>query len=291
MCLYFLDLLQHEHFRREVVNAQCCKFIDDQAILLWQHYTRRRTKTLEQQHFLLQNLKENPQANNNAATTGQNTNTTSSITTTASNANPINSTSNSTNPSNANNYSDENLGGSGVAASLFDSMNDNLANTPDNNSGTVPQNSNLASAAFDGNDISNNEIADDNNSNHMEVDSNNEDANINNEMGEGNNDNNSNMMHVDNDNSEVNAEEDKLAEEPESLIADNGGNPNSGSNNDDLESQENPNENHDSNNGSNTDINSGGSDNKDIEMDCISDLKTPSNPKTPASQKQQSKEM
>lgn len=46
MCLYFLDLLQYEHFRREVVNAQCCKFIDDQAILLWQHYTRRRTKLL-----------------------------------------------------------------------------------------------------------------------------------------------------------------------------------------------------------------------------------------------------
>ncbi|XP_055638496.1 mediator of RNA polymerase II transcription subunit 31 isoform X2 [Toxorhynchites rutilus septentrionalis] len=44
MCLYFLDLLQYEHFRREIVNAQCCKFIDDQAILLWQHYTRRRTR-------------------------------------------------------------------------------------------------------------------------------------------------------------------------------------------------------------------------------------------------------
>lgn len=44
MCLYFLDLLQYEHFRREAVNAHCCKFIDDQAILLWQHYTRRRTR-------------------------------------------------------------------------------------------------------------------------------------------------------------------------------------------------------------------------------------------------------
>lgn len=46
MCLYFLDLLQSEEFRRKIVTAQCCKFIDDQAILLWQHYTRRRTKTL-----------------------------------------------------------------------------------------------------------------------------------------------------------------------------------------------------------------------------------------------------
>ncbi|XP_063708565.1 mediator of RNA polymerase II transcription subunit 31 isoform X2 [Culicoides brevitarsis] len=46
ICLYFLDLLQHEHFRREIVSAQCSKFIDDQIILLWQHYTRRRTKML-----------------------------------------------------------------------------------------------------------------------------------------------------------------------------------------------------------------------------------------------------
>lgn len=46
VCLYFLDLLQYEHFRREIVSAQCSKFIDDQIILLWQHYTRRRTKIL-----------------------------------------------------------------------------------------------------------------------------------------------------------------------------------------------------------------------------------------------------
>ena len=46
MCLAFLDLLQYEHFRREIVNSQCVKFIDDQAILLWQHYTRRRMKLL-----------------------------------------------------------------------------------------------------------------------------------------------------------------------------------------------------------------------------------------------------
>jgi mediator of RNA polymerase II transcription subunit 31 len=46
MCLYFLDLLQSEEFRRKIVSAPCVKFIDDQAILLWQHYTRRRTKIL-----------------------------------------------------------------------------------------------------------------------------------------------------------------------------------------------------------------------------------------------------
>ncbi|CAG9767733.1 unnamed protein product [Ceutorhynchus assimilis] len=46
MCLYFLDLLQYEHFRRELVNGQCTKFIDDQQILLWQHYTRRRSRLM-----------------------------------------------------------------------------------------------------------------------------------------------------------------------------------------------------------------------------------------------------
>ncbi|KAI5722131.1 mediator of RNA polymerase II transcription subunit 31 isoform X1 [Diaphorina citri] len=48
MCLYFLDLLQYEHFRREIVNSQCAKFIDDQQVLLWQHYTRKRTKLLNE---------------------------------------------------------------------------------------------------------------------------------------------------------------------------------------------------------------------------------------------------
>lgn len=47
MCLYFLDLLQHESFRKEIVNGQCCKFIDDQMILHWQHYTRKRMKLME----------------------------------------------------------------------------------------------------------------------------------------------------------------------------------------------------------------------------------------------------
>lgn len=50
MCLYFLDLLQHENFRKEIVNGQCCKFIDDQTILHWQHYTRKRMKLLDTGH-------------------------------------------------------------------------------------------------------------------------------------------------------------------------------------------------------------------------------------------------
>lgn len=65
MCLYFLDLLQYEHFRREIVNSQCCKFIDDQAILLWQHYTRRRTKLFSIHNGVLQMEREPTNSNQN----------------------------------------------------------------------------------------------------------------------------------------------------------------------------------------------------------------------------------
>lgn len=58
MCLYFLDLLQYEHFRREIVNSQCVKFIDDQAILLWQHYTRRRMKLMAAAQLNQQNANQ-----------------------------------------------------------------------------------------------------------------------------------------------------------------------------------------------------------------------------------------
>lgn len=83
-CLYFLDLLQYEHFRREIINAQCCKFIDDQSVLLWQHYTRRRIKLLSMHNnssHLLNNSSgglstpagnQNSTANNNGGTLMQN---------------------------------------------------------------------------------------------------------------------------------------------------------------------------------------------------------------------------
>ena len=75
ICLYFLDLLQYEHFRREIVNQQCCKFIDDQAILLWQHYTRRRTKMLQISNgILMDNLQQTQPSNNNIQTQGTNSN-------------------------------------------------------------------------------------------------------------------------------------------------------------------------------------------------------------------------
>lgn len=77
MCLYFLDLLQYEHFRREIVNSQCCKFIDDQAILLWQHYTRRRTKLFTMQNGVIQ-MEPTPMQNGsqqqNGGASGENSN-------------------------------------------------------------------------------------------------------------------------------------------------------------------------------------------------------------------------
>ncbi|KAL5006100.1 hypothetical protein ScPMuIL_017258 [Solemya velum] len=48
-CLYLLELVQYEHFRKELVNAQCAKFIDDQQLLHWQHYQRKRVALLQQQ--------------------------------------------------------------------------------------------------------------------------------------------------------------------------------------------------------------------------------------------------
>ncbi|XP_046840604.1 mediator of RNA polymerase II transcription subunit 31-like [Xenia sp. Carnegie-2017] len=43
-CLFFLDLLQYEHFRRELVNVPCAKFIDEQQLLHWQYYSNKRCK-------------------------------------------------------------------------------------------------------------------------------------------------------------------------------------------------------------------------------------------------------
>lgn len=47
MCLHFLDLLQYEHFRKEISNSQCAKFIEDQQLLHWQYYIRKRTRLLQ----------------------------------------------------------------------------------------------------------------------------------------------------------------------------------------------------------------------------------------------------
>ena len=57
--LHFLELLQYEHFRKELVNAQCAKFIDDQQLLHWQHYQRKRMQLLTAQADEAQKQKEN----------------------------------------------------------------------------------------------------------------------------------------------------------------------------------------------------------------------------------------
>jgi mediator of RNA polymerase II transcription subunit 31 len=46
MCLYFLDLLQHEHFRKEISSSHAAKYIEDQQLLHWQHYARKRSRML-----------------------------------------------------------------------------------------------------------------------------------------------------------------------------------------------------------------------------------------------------
>ncbi|KAL8560801.1 Mediator of RNA polymerase II transcription subunit 31-A [Nucella lapillus] len=53
-CLHMLDLLQYEHFRKELVSAPCAKFIDDQQLLHWQHYHRRRIKLIQEQNEKMQ---------------------------------------------------------------------------------------------------------------------------------------------------------------------------------------------------------------------------------------------
>lgn len=45
--LHFLELLQHESFRKEIVSGQCARFLDDQVVLHWQHYSRKRAKLFE----------------------------------------------------------------------------------------------------------------------------------------------------------------------------------------------------------------------------------------------------
>ncbi|XP_005110014.1 mediator of RNA polymerase II transcription subunit 31 [Aplysia californica] len=57
-CLHMLELLQYEHFRKELVNSQCAKFIDDQQLLSWQHYQRKRSTLLQEQAEKTQAAKE-----------------------------------------------------------------------------------------------------------------------------------------------------------------------------------------------------------------------------------------
>ncbi|CAH8633087.1 unnamed protein product [Dicrocoelium dendriticum] len=41
-CLHMLDLLQSAEFRSELARGQVCRYLDDQILLHWQHYMRKR---------------------------------------------------------------------------------------------------------------------------------------------------------------------------------------------------------------------------------------------------------
>ena len=75
ICLNLLELLQHESFRDELNNPQCSKYIDDQILLHWQHYTRRRVqlhKTFQEQ-FLTRQRGANNTANSSIGEENDNT--------------------------------------------------------------------------------------------------------------------------------------------------------------------------------------------------------------------------
>lgn len=47
VCLHMLELLQHETLRKEIVSGECARFLDDQLLLHWQHYSRKRAKLFD----------------------------------------------------------------------------------------------------------------------------------------------------------------------------------------------------------------------------------------------------
>ncbi|VDP87620.1 unnamed protein product [Echinostoma caproni] len=46
-CLHMLDLLQLPEFRTELARGQVCRYIDDQILLHWQHYMRKRAAMID----------------------------------------------------------------------------------------------------------------------------------------------------------------------------------------------------------------------------------------------------
>ncbi|CAB1316388.1 unnamed protein product, partial [Coregonus sp. 'balchen'] len=42
--LYWKEPEYAKFLKKELVNAQCAKFIDEQQLLHWQHYSRKRTR-------------------------------------------------------------------------------------------------------------------------------------------------------------------------------------------------------------------------------------------------------
>lgn len=62
-------MLQYEHFRKELVNLQCAKFIEDQQLLHWQHYQRKRMALLQAQADLATSQQQQQQQQTGAGGT------------------------------------------------------------------------------------------------------------------------------------------------------------------------------------------------------------------------------
>ncbi|CAF1074061.1 unnamed protein product [Adineta steineri] len=80
--LYFLDLLQREQFRQELVNATYCRYIEDQQLLAWQRLQRRKNQLLNNATGLAASSSTtNNNNNNNEAETPNTQNSTNAIST------------------------------------------------------------------------------------------------------------------------------------------------------------------------------------------------------------------
>ena len=60
-CIHMLELLQYEQFRTELVNTPCAKFIEDQMLLHWRFYTRKRIRMQQQLLEAIRQRKEQAQ--------------------------------------------------------------------------------------------------------------------------------------------------------------------------------------------------------------------------------------
>jgi len=62
-CIYMLELLQYKQFRAEIVNTPCAKFIEDQMLLHWQYYTRKRVRM---QQAMMESIRQRHELSNTA---------------------------------------------------------------------------------------------------------------------------------------------------------------------------------------------------------------------------------
>nr|CAB3263743.1 mediator of RNA polymerase II transcription subunit 31-like [Phallusia mammillata] len=70
-CIYMLELLQYKQFRAELVNTPCAKFIEDQMLLHWQFYTRKRIRMQQAMMDAIRQRQENQSTTDTTATSTQ----------------------------------------------------------------------------------------------------------------------------------------------------------------------------------------------------------------------------